>query len=257
MPLPAGTAVARPGSNVHPTPRRPRPAATREDPRHRGLRHETRTGDHDGQTPGQRQPAGQMGGVRRGLRPQRGPPQGDREARPRLRHDHPLRPADHPAVRRDRRSQGRARARRRSRHLGERAGRAGRGVPTIPAQRAPQPQESGADLCIHLFASLSDALVPHLGGQRCPADLGPIRLSMAEDQRLEDLEERYTTGLITWDMLMFGLRWSQRRRCHQPWPDGTTAAATSRPSPRPPSRQRPEGGSRHVTTAGTRPDALR
>jgi SRSO17 transposase len=70
---------------------------------------------------------------------------------------------------------------------------------------------SDADLQI----PLGDALVPTRGGQPCPPDIGPIKLSIAETTRLATLAARYTNGLITRARLAFALRWSLRRRRHQ------------------------------------------
>ncbi len=70
---------------------------------------------------------------------------------------------------------------------------------------------SDADLQI----PLGDAPIPVRGGQPCPPELGPIKLSVAETTRLAGLAARYTTGLITRTRLAFALRWSLRRRLHQ------------------------------------------
>ena len=70
---------------------------------------------------------------------------------------------------------------------------------------------SDADLQI----PLGDAPVPARGGQPCPPDISPIKLSIAEATRLATLAARYTTGLITRARLAFALRWSRRRRRHQ------------------------------------------
>jgi SRSO17 transposase len=70
---------------------------------------------------------------------------------------------------------------------------------------------SDADLQI----PLGDAPVPARGGQPCPPDISPIKLSIAEATRLATLTARYTTGLITRARLAFALRWSRRRRRHQ------------------------------------------
>lgn len=70
---------------------------------------------------------------------------------------------------------------------------------------------SDADLQI----PLGDAPVPARGGQPCPPDIPPIKLSIAETTRLATLAARYTTGLITRARLAFALRWSLRRRRHQ------------------------------------------
>ena len=70
---------------------------------------------------------------------------------------------------------------------------------------------SDADLQI----PLGDAPVPARGGQPCPPDITPIKLSIAETARLATLAVRYTTGLITHARLTFALRWSRRRRRHQ------------------------------------------
>lgn len=70
---------------------------------------------------------------------------------------------------------------------------------------------SDADLQI----PLGDAPVPARGGQPCPPDISPIKLSIAETTRLATLAARYTTGLITRARLAFALRWSRRRRRHQ------------------------------------------
>src|SRR5207344_3407405 len=70
---------------------------------------------------------------------------------------------------------------------------------------------SDADLQI----PLGDAPVPARGGQPCPPDITPIKLSIAETARLATLAVRYTTGLITRARLAFALRWSRRRRRHQ------------------------------------------
>jgi hypothetical protein len=70
---------------------------------------------------------------------------------------------------------------------------------------------SDADLQI----PLGDAPVPARGGQPCPPDISPIKLSIAETTRLATLAAHYTTGLITRARLAFALRWSRRRRRHQ------------------------------------------
>jgi SRSO17 transposase len=70
---------------------------------------------------------------------------------------------------------------------------------------------SDADLQI----PLGDAPVPARGGQPCPPDIRPIKLSIAETTRLATLAARYTTGLLTRARLAFALRWSLRRRRHQ------------------------------------------
>ena len=70
---------------------------------------------------------------------------------------------------------------------------------------------SDADLQI----PLGDAPVPVRGGQPCPPDISPIKLSIAETTRLASLAARHTTGLITRARLAFALRWSLRRRRHQ------------------------------------------
>ena len=72
-------------------------------------------------------------------------------------------------------------------------------------------QVSDADLQI----PLGDAPVPARGGQPCPPEISPIKLSIAETTRLANLAARYTTGLITRARLAFALRWSLRRRRHQ------------------------------------------
>ena len=72
-------------------------------------------------------------------------------------------------------------------------------------------QVSQADLQI----PLGDAPVPARGGQPCPPDITPIKLSIAETTRLANLAVHYTTGLITRARLAFALRWSLRRRRHQ------------------------------------------
>ena len=68
---------------------------------------------------------------------------------------------------------------------------------------------------VDLQIPLGDAPVPARGGQPCPPDIGPIKLSIAETTRLADLAARYTSGLITRARLAFALRWSRRRRRHQ------------------------------------------
>ena len=70
---------------------------------------------------------------------------------------------------------------------------------------------SDADLQI----PLGDAPVPVRGGQPCPPEIGPIKLSIAETTRLAGLAACYTKGLITRARLAFALRWSLRRRLHQ------------------------------------------
>ena len=70
---------------------------------------------------------------------------------------------------------------------------------------------SDADLQI----PLGDAPVPIRGGQPCPPQIGPIKLSIAETTRLTGLAARHTNGLITRARLAFALRWSLRRRLHQ------------------------------------------
>ena len=72
-------------------------------------------------------------------------------------------------------------------------------------------QVSNADLQI----PLGDAPVPARGGQPCPPDITPIKLSITETARLANLAVHYTTGLITRARLAFALRWSLRRRRHQ------------------------------------------
>ena len=70
---------------------------------------------------------------------------------------------------------------------------------------------SDADLQI----PLGDASVPVRAGQPCPPEIDPIKLSIAETNRLTTLAVHYTTGLITRARLAFALRWSLRRRLHQ------------------------------------------
>ncbi len=70
---------------------------------------------------------------------------------------------------------------------------------------------SDADLVI----SLGDAPVPARGGQPCPRQISPIRLSVAETARLAALAKQHAAGLIDRSRLAFALRWSRRRRQHQ------------------------------------------
>ena len=80
-----------------------------------------------------------------------------------------------------------------------------------PATGDGQEHVSDADLQI----PLGDAPVPARGGQPCPPEITPIKLSIAETTRLANLAARYTSGLITRARLAFALRWSRRRRRHQ------------------------------------------
>jgi AraC-like DNA-binding protein len=73
----------------------------------------------------------------------------------------------------------------------------------------------GAVNAADLQIPLGDAPIPVRGGQPCPPELGPIKLSIAETTRLAGLAARHTTGLITRTRLAFALRWSLRRRLHQ------------------------------------------
>lgn len=66
-----------------------------------------------------------------------------------------------------------------------------------------------------LQVPVGDAPVPARGGQPCPPDITPIKLSIAETARLANLAMRYTAGLITRARLAFTLRWSRWRRRHQ------------------------------------------
>ena len=68
---------------------------------------------------------------------------------------------------------------------------------------------------VDLQIPLGDAPVPARGGQPCPPEINPIKLSIAETTRLANLAVRYTSGLITRARLAFALRWSLRRRRHQ------------------------------------------
>jgi SRSO17 transposase len=68
---------------------------------------------------------------------------------------------------------------------------------------------------VDLQIPLGDAPVPARGGQPCPPEITPIKLSIAETTRLANLAVRYTSGLITRARLAFALRWSRRRRRHQ------------------------------------------
>ena len=68
---------------------------------------------------------------------------------------------------------------------------------------------------VDLQIPLGDAPVPVRGGQPCPPELGPIKLSIAETTRLATLAARHTQGLITRARLAFALRWSLHRRLHQ------------------------------------------
>ncbi len=68
---------------------------------------------------------------------------------------------------------------------------------------------------VDLQIPLGDAPVPARGGQPCPPEITPIKLSIAETTRLATLAAHYTSGLITRARLAFALRWSRRRRRHQ------------------------------------------
>ena len=99
-------------------------------------------------------------------------------------------------------------------------------------------QVSEADLQI----PLGDAPVPVRGGQPCPPEIGPIKLSIAETTRLTKLAVRYTSGLITRARLAFALRWSLRRRLHQATARWHHYSARLKPSPGPDSHPDQKGG---------------
>jgi hypothetical protein len=90
------------------------------------------------------------------------------------------------------------------------------------AQHPPEPRPATGDgdgddqvSQVDLQIPLGDAPVPARGGQPCPPEITPIKLSIAETTRLANLAVRYTSGLITRAQLAFALRWSRRRRRHQ------------------------------------------
>ncbi|MGH3187222.1 MAG: IS701 family transposase [Streptosporangiaceae bacterium] len=90
-------------------------------------------------------------------------------------------------------------------------------LPDAPAANAvtgPGPAEdhaSDADLRI----PAGGAPVPARGGQSCPPGIPPIRLSVAEAVRLEELTRDYAAGLLSRARLAFHYRWSAWRRRHQ------------------------------------------
>ena len=75
------------------------------------------------------------------------------------------------------------------------------------------PDNPNSDADLHI--PLGDAPVPDRSATPCPPDITPIRLSIAETDRLARLAMQYTAGLISRARLAFALRWSQRRRRHQ------------------------------------------
>ena len=79
-----------------------------------------------------------------------------------------------------------------------------------PAAAAPN-TENSSDLQIYPH----DAPLPVTGGQPCPRDIPPIRLSAAEAGQIERLARNYTAGHLTRARLAFHLRWSRWRRRHQ------------------------------------------
>ena len=75
----------------------PATAAGRRDPRQPAVRHQAAARDETAGPADRGRAAGQVGGVRRGLRPQRGTAQEGRQGRAGLRGDHPVRlPGHHP-----------------------------------------------------------------------------------------------------------------------------------------------------------------
>jgi hypothetical protein len=90
-------------------------------------------------------------------------------------------------------------------------------IPGAPAstQATPattvQDTESAADLQIYRHG----APLPVTGGQPCPHDIPPIRLSATETDRIEHLARDYTAGYLSRARLAFHLRWSRWRRRHQ------------------------------------------
>jgi hypothetical protein len=74
-----------------------------------------------------------------------------------------------------------------------------------------QDTESAADLQIYRHG----APLPVTGGQPCPHDIPPIRLTAAETDRIERLARDYTAGYLSRARLAFHLRWSRWRRRHQ------------------------------------------
>ena len=58
--------------------------------------------------------------------------------------------------------------------------------------------------------------LPARGGQPCPRQISPIRLSVAETARLAALAKQHAAGpTIDRSRLAFALRWSRRPRQHQ------------------------------------------
>jgi hypothetical protein len=89
-------------------------------------------------------------------------------------------------------------------------------TPTGGGQTAPPPaaQLSPLDLT-GLMIRLGDSPVPTHAGQPRPADLGHIKLSVAEHHRLLQLARAKAAGLLSRAAEIFHLRWSSLRRRHQ------------------------------------------
>ncbi|MGP0027321.1 MAG: IS701 family transposase [Streptosporangiaceae bacterium] len=92
-------------------------------------------------------------------------------------------------------------------------------LPPVPCENkaatAPGTRGDTAASDADLVISLGDAPVPGRGGQPCPRQISPIRLSVAETARLAALAKQHAAGLIDRSRLAFALRWSRRRRQHQ------------------------------------------
>jgi hypothetical protein len=90
-------------------------------------------------------------------------------------------------------------------------------IPLPPAPGDGAPAAAGPDTSddADLVIPLGDAPVPARGGQPRPCRINPVKLSVAETNRLAGLAKQYAAGLIDRARLAFALRWSLRRRRHQ------------------------------------------
>jgi len=86
------------------------------------------------------------------------------------------------------------------------------GGPTTPP---PAPRLSPLDVAGSATIPLGDSLVPTHADQPRPADLGHIKLSVAEHHRLLQLARAKAAGLLSRTAEIFHLRWSSLRRRHQ------------------------------------------
>jgi hypothetical protein len=92
-------------------------------------------------------------------------------------------------------------------------GDAGRDPKPDPAHRRPA-QTNPVDLA-DPGIPLGDSPVPVTADQPRPADLGHIKLSVAEHHRLHHLARQKAAGLLTAAAEAFHLHWSRLRRRHQ------------------------------------------